>query len=89
MINITKNVYGESTNKLTTPKLIFQCEIKQRRTRQRTTQRRTKTTRSRKNTKEKLDVCENHLFRLKERGKKMQRRDSRSKIDLKSPLLDE
>ena len=29
----------------------------------------------------KLDVCENHLFRLKERRKKMQRGDSKLKID--------
>ncbi|KEH21212.1 hypothetical protein MTR_8g099390 [Medicago truncatula] len=64
------------------------CEIKQRRTRRPTTQRRTKTMKSRKNTKEKLDGCENHLFRLKER-EKMQMGDSRSKIDLKSLILDE
>ena len=34
-------------------------------------------------------MCENHLFRLKEKGKKMSRGDSRSKNDLKPPLLDE
>jgi len=44
---------------------------------------------SQKKQKEKLDRCENQLFRLKEKGKKMQMSDSRSKNDLKPPLLNE
>ena len=46
-------------------------EITQRRTRRRTIQRHTHTTKSQKKTqKKKLDIRENHLFRLKEREKK-------------------
>jgi len=38
-------------------------------------------TKSQKKQKEKLDMCENHLFRLKEKEKKRCRRgDSRSKM---------
>jgi len=40
-------------------------------------------------TKEKFDICENHLFRLKEKRKKDVEGDIRSKNDLKPPLLDE
>jgi hypothetical protein len=42
-----------------------------------------------KTQKKKLDIYVNHLFRLREKGKKMYRGDSRSKNDLKPPLLDE
>ena len=44
---------------------------------------------TKKTQKKKLNICENHLFRSKEKGKKMSRGDSRSKNDLKPPLLDE
>jgi len=40
--------------------------------------------------KKKLDICENHLFRLKEMGKKnMKMGDYRSKTDLNPLILDE
>jgi len=42
-------------------------------------------TKSQKKNKKKLDICENHLFRLKEKEKKMSSGDSRSKNDLKPP----
>ena len=38
-----------------------------------------------KSQKKKFDICENHLFRLKEMGGKLSRGDSRSKNDLKPP----
>jgi len=43
----------------------------------------TQATKSQNNTKEKIDICENHLFILEERGKKMQMNDSKSKNGLK------
>jgi len=47
-------------------------------------------TKSQKTQKKKLDICENHLFRLKEKGEKRCRGTiSVSKNDLKPPLLDE
>jgi len=63
--------------------------IKQRRTRRRTTQCRTHTTKSQKTQKKTLNIYGNHLFRLKEKKKRMHRGDSRSKKDLKPALLDE
>lgn len=33
-------------------------------------------------------MCENHIFRTKERGKKMQKGDSYLKNDVKPPFLD-
>jgi hypothetical protein len=42
-------------------------KIKQRRTRRRTTQRCTQTMKSQKIQKKKFDICENHLFKSKEK----------------------
>jgi len=67
---------------------VFQSEINEHRdkTRNQTSHKTTNNTTphlddeiTKKNTK-KLDVCENHLFRLKEKGKKMLRGDSRSNL---------
>ena len=52
-------------------------------TRREIKQRRTQTMKLRKDTKENTYICGNHLFRLKEMRKMMQRND------LKPPLLDE
>jgi len=42
-----------------------------------------------KKQKKKLDMCENHLFKLKEKGKKDVEGVILGQNDLKSPILDE